>query len=145
MADAKGRATVERLARRGCQCESVELLSEARSALDRNEYRMVIAAEIVRDGCAYELADLITRCTASLLVGVQVSDGFLWFPAVERGLKTLGNRAVNSQMLESEVDQMLSDQPSSARPDSAAEPFARTVGPRPKRALPPRRKSVGAR
>jgi len=99
--------TVEQLARHGWGCQVVDLLTEAKAELKKSKYEIVLAAEHMADGRGYDLTDVIAQRSSSLLVGVKLSDGYLWLPTVECGVKTLGTRALNSAMLEEAMEAML--------------------------------------
>jgi DNA-binding NtrC family response regulator len=134
--------TVEQLARHGWGCQVVDLLTEAKEELKKCEYEIVLAAEHMADGRGYDLTDFITQRSSSLLVGVMLSDSYLWLPTVERGVRTLGMRAVNPGMLEEAMEDML---PHPALPAPLRAPpnlAGRAERHRHKQAVPPRRKSA---
>lgn len=137
-------ATVEQLARRGWECQSVERLSEARNALELHGHQIVLAAEQTSDGRAYELTHIILEMGSSLLVGVKISDGFLWLPTVERGVKILGSRAVNLVMLESTVEELLEPPGIVKIGEFVDRHNPHSARPSPKHGFPPCRKTVGA-
>lgn len=136
--------TVERLARHGWGCQVVDRLTEAKSALNESEYEIVLAAEYMSDGRGYELTDVVARRSSSLLVGVMLSDSYLWLPAVERGVRTLGIRAVNPAMLEEAMEDLL-PHPLSATAEAPDNFPAHAASHGHKQILPPRRKSAGMR
>jgi DNA-binding NtrC family response regulator len=99
--------TVERLARHGWGCQVVDLLTEAKEELNKSQFEIVLAAENMDDGRGYDLTDVIARRSLSLLVGVMLSGSYLWLPTVERGVRTLGARAVTPFLLEETMEDML--------------------------------------
>jgi len=99
--------TVERLARHGWGCQVVDLLTEAKEELNKSQFEIVLAAENMDDGRGYDLTDVIARRSLSLLVGVKLSGSYLWLPTVERGVRTLGARAVTPFLLEETMEDML--------------------------------------
>ncbi|HTV60419.1 MAG TPA: hypothetical protein VMJ93_16220 [Verrucomicrobiae bacterium] len=82
-------------------------VQEALLALGNSEYAVVLASELLPDGRAYELMPAIERTGGSLLVSVALSESQLWLPVVEHGRRVLGSRALNSRMLEYEVDRLM--------------------------------------
>lgn len=99
--------TVEQLARYGWACKVVDVLTGAKEELKKGKYEIVLAAESISDGRGYDITELVAQCSSSLLVGVRLSDGYLWLPTVERGVRILGTRAVNPSMLEETMEDML--------------------------------------
>ena len=138
---------VERLARHGWACQVVNRLTEARAALCENEYEVVLAAERISDGRGYELTEVVAGLSSSLLIGVTLSDSYLWLPAVERGVRTLGIRAINPAMLEEFMEDLLPRSLPAAAAEAAPLANLPVGGPllRHKDAMPPRRKTAGMR
>jgi hypothetical protein len=137
------RGTVELLARHGWDCRSLDRLSEARVALEAHDYEIVLADEEISDGRGYDLTDSVVLKGSSLLVGVKTSDGFLWLPAVEHGVKTLGNRAVNPMMLELEVEELLKARSTITIGEFVDGLYAQAAQPGPKPGFRLRRKTAG--
>jgi hypothetical protein len=137
--------TVERLASHGWGCQVVDLLTDAKEELKKSQYEIVLAAEHMADGRGYDLTEAVARRSSSLLVGVMLSDSYLWLPTVERGIRTLGMRAVNPSMLEEAMEDMLPS-PAHAPAMGAAPPVSvQAERHRHKHAVPPRRKSAAMR
>jgi hypothetical protein len=90
----------------GWGSHSVSTLSEAEAVLKTIRFKVVLAAEKLPDGTGYELASLIGRQAGSLFIGVSLSETCLWLPVVEKGIRTLGRRAMNPRMLETELGQL---------------------------------------
>ena len=134
--------TVERLARLGWGCRIVDLLSEAKEELKKSNYEIVLAAEHMADGRGYDLTDVIAQRSSSLLVGVMLSDGYLWLPTVERGVRTLGMRALNFAMLEEAMEEMLPCPALAAAAGAASNLPVRAERHRHKQSVPPRRRSA---
>jgi hypothetical protein len=134
--------TVEGLARHGWGCQVVELLTEAKEELRKNEYEIVLAAEQMADGRGYDLTDVIVQRSSSLLVGVKLSDGCLWLPTVERGVKTLGMRALNPAMLEEAMEEMVPRPAVAAVPGTPSNLPVRPERLRHKQSAPPQRRTA---
>jgi DNA-binding NtrC family response regulator len=136
------KTTVERLARHGWGCKVVDLLAEAKEALKKSEYEIVLAAEQMADGRGYDLTDIIARSSSSLFVGVMLLDSYLWLPTVERGVRTLGRRAVNPAVLEEAMEDMLPHSALAAAAGGTSDTPMRAERHRHKQTVPPRRKSA---
>ncbi len=100
-------AMLARLGGRGFGSHAVETLREARDLLGTFRFDVVLAAESVADGRGYELAKIVAQRSGTLLVGVALSESWLWLPVVERGVLVLGRRALNARALELELDFVL--------------------------------------
>jgi hypothetical protein len=96
-------SVLERLGRKGRECQLVNTLVEAGEALQWGKFGIVLAGEHLSDGEGYDLVERVTRNGGTLLVAVTLSEGFLWIPVVERGVKTLGECGLDSLMLEMEI------------------------------------------
>jgi DNA-binding NtrC family response regulator len=140
--DSAIKRTIERLASHGWRCQVVDLLAEAKEALKKSEYEIVLAAEYMPDGRGYDLTDIIARSSSSLFVGVMLSDRYLWLPTVERGLRTLGMRAVNPAMLEETMEDMLPHSALAAAAGGTSDTPMRAERHRHNQTVPPRRKSA---
>lgn len=100
-------ATLKRLVCSGWSSHSVATIREAESILKTIRFNVVLAAEKLADGMGYELAPILTRQRGTLYIGVALSETCLWLPVVERGVRSLGDRAMNSGVLETEVAEIL--------------------------------------
>lgn len=92
-----------RLAARGWGTQHVDTLAEAREAMETFRFVVVLAPENLADGRGYDIADVVTRQAGSLYVGIRLSET-LWLPVVERGALVLGQRALNGNVFENEVE-----------------------------------------
>jgi len=137
--------TVERLASHGWGCQMVDLLTEAKEALNKSQFEIVLAAENMEDGRGYDLTDVIARRSLSLLVGVMLSGSYLWLPTVERGVRTLGARAVSPSLLEVTMEDMLLGPRLAVGMGTAPALPAQAERLRHKYQVPPRRKSAAMR
>lgn len=131
-------AMLARLATRGWMSRTVETLQEAQDLLETFRFEIALAAETLPDGRGYELSRIVARHSGTLMVSVALSESCLWLPVVERGAKVLGQRALNANMIEMEIERALS---------SNAARYTRALGPGPEsvvsaRGASPRRKSV---
>ena len=100
-------ATLKRLVCSGWSSHSVATIREAETVLKTIRFNVVLAAEKLADGMGYELAPILTRQRGTLYIGVALSETCLWLPVVERGVRSLGARAMNSGVLETEVAEIL--------------------------------------
>jgi hypothetical protein len=92
---------------RGWGSQYVRSVREAKDLLGIFDYEVVLASECLGDGRGYDLADSVAIHSRTLLVGVALSESWLWLPVVERGTHVLGKRGLNAQMLESELINLL--------------------------------------
>jgi hypothetical protein len=99
--------TLQRLAGLGWGAHSVASVREAETVLKTIRFKIVLCAEKLLDGVGYELAGLIERQGGTLFIGVRLSETCLWLPVVENGARSLGQRAMNPAMLESELEELL--------------------------------------
>jgi DNA-binding NtrC family response regulator len=102
-------AAVERLECRGWECRVVESLREAEEALETGNFRIVLAAEEMADGSGFDLRDTVIKRAGSLFVAILLSESCLWLPVAERGVRTLGECALDPHTLEEEIEGLLSE------------------------------------
>jgi hypothetical protein len=102
------KASLRRLADRGWGSRIAGTLREARELLGTFRFDLILAAETLPDGRGYDIAPLVARQLGSLMVGVALSESFLWLPVVDRGADVLGKRALNASMIEAEAEAILS-------------------------------------
>jgi CheY-like chemotaxis protein len=98
-----------RLTRKNLASEVVETLREARELIPRSQFDVVLAPEDLPDGGGYELADPVARRSCTLLIAISLSETWLWLPVVERGARVIGDRAVPADLLEPELEELLSE------------------------------------
>lgn len=101
------RAVLNRLVKHGWGFHAVDSLREANTVLGTFQYDLVLASEFLPDGRGYDLMGNLQRRGASLLVGIELSESCLWLPVLDHGKKTLGSRALNARLLESEMEAIL--------------------------------------
>jgi hypothetical protein len=104
-------ATLQQLARDGWNSHSVDTIVEAEGALKMIRFDVVLAEETIAAGSGYDLTDSVLEQDGTLLVSVALSEASLWLPVVQRGILTLGDRALNSSMLNLEVREALGAAP----------------------------------
>jgi hypothetical protein len=92
-----------------CGWESlvVETLDEARRLLHESAFVILLAAEILPDGRGYDLRDAVADMSGTLLVGVELTEGCVWLPVLERGKNVFGQRALHEESLEAELWRLL--------------------------------------
>jgi CheY-like chemotaxis protein len=100
-------STLKGLARSGWESHAVEGVREARTVLRTIRFQLILATEKLPDGTGYELAPLIAQQGGSLFISVSLSEACLWLPAVERGLRLPGRRALNPLTLAVEAELIL--------------------------------------
>ena len=98
---------LRRFNNRGWGSRQVLTLQQAREQLETYDFDVVLARETLCDGRGYDVAEIVARHLRTLLVGVALSESCLWLPVVERGVGVLGRRALNAQMLETEMEKLL--------------------------------------
>ena len=101
-------ATLQRLEREGWSSHSVNTIFEAEGALRMIRFDVVLAEENADGGRGYDLTNSVLELGGTLFVSVALSEASLWLPVVQRGMLTLGDRALNSSMLQLEVREVLS-------------------------------------
>jgi len=114
--------TLQKLERAGCAFHSVDTIAEAETAMRATPFDIVLAAETMTDGRGYDLTNCVVSHSATLLISIALSETCLWLPVVQDGVRTLGERALNSFALQSEITALLNEKNS-----GAAVPFARAV------------------
>jgi hypothetical protein len=100
-------ATLQRLEREGWNSHCVNSIVEAEGALKMIRFDVVLAGENIGAGSGYDLTDSVLELDGTLLVSIALSEASLWLPVVQRGMLTLGDRALNSSMLQLEVQEVL--------------------------------------
>jgi len=98
-----------RLERHGWASHAVGTVREAQIVLQTIRFPLVLAAEKLADGAGYDLAKSATEQGLTLMVGLQLSETWLWLPVVDAGKRALGTRALNPVMLEAEIERLLSE------------------------------------
>jgi DNA-binding NtrC family response regulator len=137
-------AVLGRLRRKNFASDVVETLREARELLPCDQLDVVLAPEYLPDGRGYELTDPVARRSCTLLVAISLSETWLWLPVVERGARVIGERAVPADLLEPELEELLSQR---ARENSRAVHGGTSQGPERrslKQVMPPRHKNFSA-
>jgi hypothetical protein len=114
--------TLQKLERTGCAFHSVDTIAEAETAMRTTAFDIVLAAETTPDGRGYDLTNCVANHSATLLISIALSEACLWLPVVQHGVRTLGERALNSFTLQSEITALLNE-----KTTGAAAPFARAV------------------
>jgi len=99
-------ALIEQLSQRGTECASARSVHEAIVSLRNSHFDAVLATEILPDGRAYELMPAVEKSGGNLLVAIALSESSLWLPVVDRGRRVLGSRALNANMLASELERL---------------------------------------
>ncbi len=100
-------STLKGLARSGWESHSVKTVSEAETVLRTIRFQLTLATEKLPDGTGYELASLVAQQTGNLFISVPLSETCLWLPAVENGMRSMGERALNPLMLKTEAESIL--------------------------------------
>jgi hypothetical protein len=122
-------ATLQQLERDGWNSHSVDTIVEAEGALKMIRFDVVLAEETIAAGSGYDLTDSVLEQDGTLLVSVALSEASLWLPVVQRGILTLGERALNSSMLNLEVREALGAVPGT-RASSASRRMGGSTGDR---------------
>jgi len=123
-------STLKALARSGWESHSVKTVREAGAVLRTIRFDLTLATEKLADGTGYELAALIAQQSGNLFISVPLSETCLWLPAVEKGTRSLGQRALNLLTLAKEAGVTLrtcdtaAARPQSERNGSAISPRA---------------------
>lgn len=96
-------AMLFRLAARGWGARHVDTLAEAKEVMGTFRFALVLAPENLPDGRGYDLSDVVSRQRGHLYVGIPLSET-LWLPVIESGALVLGQRALNGNVFENEVE-----------------------------------------
>jgi hypothetical protein len=146
---ASTQSTLKELARSGWESHSVQTLQEADSVLRTIRFHLILATEKLADGTGYGLVPVVERQGGNLFISVPLSETSLWLPAVERGSRSLGERALNPVAFATEAESILrAPEPSMDQSQvtrsyrQASEGFQSGEGPATKRAAPPRRRII---
>jgi DNA-binding response OmpR family regulator len=102
-------AVLGRLRRKNFASDVVDTLREARELLRCHQFDVVLACEYLPDGRGYELTDPVARRSCTLLIAISLSETWLWLPVVERGARVIGERAFPADLLEPELEELLSE------------------------------------
>jgi DNA-binding response OmpR family regulator len=100
-------STLKGLARAGWESHLVKTVREADTVLRTIRFQLILASEKLPDGTGYELASLVAQQTGNLFIAVPLSETCLWLPAVENGVRSLGERALNPLLLKTEAESIL--------------------------------------
>ena len=96
----------QRLERHGWATHTVGTLREAQIVLQTIRFPLVLAGETWRRD-RLDLTKWVTQQELTLMVGLQLTDTWLWLPVVDAGERALGTRALNPVMLEAEIERLL--------------------------------------
>lgn len=107
LTNANTQGMLERWRRSGWGAHAVDSVQEAEAVLTTIRFKVILASENVSDGSGYELAGLVARQTGNLFISVALSETCLWLPVIEQGARSLGKRAINPWILETEVESIL--------------------------------------
>jgi hypothetical protein len=99
--------TLRGLARAGWESHAVKTVREAEAVLRTIRFQLTFATEKLSDGTGYELASVIAQQSGNLFISVPLSETCLWLPAVENGVRSLGQRALNPLTLAKEAESIL--------------------------------------
>jgi hypothetical protein len=100
-------STLKALARSGWDSHTVGTVREGDAVLRTIRFHLTLAAEKLPDGTGYQLATLIAQQCGNLFISVPLSETCLWLPAVEHGMRSLGQRALNPLTLATEAEIIL--------------------------------------
>ena len=99
--------TLRGLARAGWESHAVKSVREADTVLRTIRFQLTFATEKLPDGTGYELASLVAQQSGNLFISVPLSETCVWLPAVENGVRSLGQRALNPLTLAKEAESIL--------------------------------------
>jgi hypothetical protein len=121
----------------------VDTLKEAETLMTTFKFDLVLALEHLSDGRGCDLAEQVARESNSLLVGIELSETYLWLPVIYHGNKVMGERAINSEMVEMELEELLAAGERAHINATLLEAEANNATGRPGRRSRPRRRDVG--
>jgi hypothetical protein len=85
----------------------VDTLKETQTLLTTFKFDLLLAVERLADGGGYDLAEQTSQRSNSLLVGIELLDTYLRLPVVYHGKNVTGEPAINSEMVERELEEIL--------------------------------------
>ncbi len=91
----------------GLGSRAVNSVREGLDLLRTFKFDLVLSSEALSEGRGYDVSDAVASQLGTLLVGIALSESWLWLPVVELGKNVLGKRALNAGMLESEAQELL--------------------------------------
>jgi hypothetical protein len=100
-------STLKGLARSGWESHAVKTVREADAVLRTIRFQLTLATEKLPDGTGYDLSTLIAQQSGNLFISVPLSETCLWLPAVENGVRSLGQRSLNPLTLATEAELIL--------------------------------------
>jgi hypothetical protein len=100
-------STLKGRARSGWESHAAKSVREAHAVLRTIRFQLTPATEKLPDGTGYELSSLIAQQSGNLFISVPRSETCLWLPAVENGVRSLGQRALNPLTLATEAELIL--------------------------------------
>jgi hypothetical protein len=137
--------TLARLSDCGWGWYGLDSILDAHTLLKTFQVDIVLAKESLPDGRGYDLAEAVASQKGTLIVGVELSEHWLWLPVIERGTRVLGSRAVGSSLMEPELVRILTACSLERGSDAVIRPPAPTPKqPGQTRSINARRKSASA-
>jgi hypothetical protein len=100
-------ATLQLLEQEGWGSHRVDTVGEAKGALKIIRFDVVLAEENIGADSGYDLSNSVLELQGTLLVSVALSEATLWLPVVQCGKRTLGDRALNASVLQTEIRETL--------------------------------------
>jgi hypothetical protein len=100
-------AILTQLGQKGRGSYGVDTVKEAQTLLKTFKFDLVLALERLADGGGYDLVEQAMQRSNSLLVGIELLDTYLWLPVVYHGKNVMGERAINSEMVGRELEEIL--------------------------------------
>lgn len=112
---------------------AVDCVKEGRDLIETGGFELVLALEKLDDGIGYDLVSPVMKQGGSLFIGLETSGECLWLHVVDHGDKALGTSAMNHQLLEMELVDVLTHRSGRAKMASRwvppAPPRIREVSP----------------
>ncbi len=125
-------ATLQLLEQEGWGSHRVDTVVEAKGALKIIRFDVVLAGENIGSDSGYDLSNSVLELRGTLLVSIALSEATLWLPVVQRGKRTLGDRALNASTLQLEVREALTAT-AGTQPSSMARKAPTCISDRPAR------------
>lgn len=107
-----------RLGQKGFGTYSTDTIQRGREIIKACNFELLISAEELPDGRGYDLIDPVIARGISLFIGIETSNDALWIPVVDHGENVLGNAAIDFDVLERELEDVLTHRSPCARPRS---------------------------
>lgn len=111
---------IQRLERRGCRCRFVDSYEQAREAIARESFQLILSVIPTGKSAISSLAETLIGTQASFYYAQVVEDGCWWLPALCRGEQYFGTPALRpsefASVLDREIERFHADAEAESKP-----------------------------